>query len=165
MNIREETPSDRPEVDALIRDAFGGDYERELVSRLRCDGLVAAALVAEAEQQIIGHIVLSWLPTQVDGRSVRAVALAPVAVRVDHQRRGVGSCLVKAAIEAGKRVGAEAVVLLGHASYYPRFGFSADLAAKLASPFSGPAFMALELVPGALSGVTGSTVYPPAFGL
>jgi putative acetyltransferase len=164
-DIREEVPSDRPEVDALVQAAFGGDYERRLVSRLRSDGLVAVALVAEAEQEIVGHIVLSWLPTQVDGRSVRAVALAPVAVRVDHQRRGIGSRLIKAAIEAGERAGAEAVILLGHPSYYPRFGFSADLAAKLASPFSGPAFMALELAPGALSGAAGSVAYPAAFGL
>ena len=165
MNIRPEAPSDQPEVAALLQAAFGGDYERELVSRLRSDGLVAVALVAEAEQQIVGHIVLSWLPTQVDGRPVRALALAPVAVRVDHQRRGIGSRLIKAALAAGERAGAQAVILLGHPSYYPRFGFSADLAAKLASPFSGPAFMALELAPGALSGAAGAVAYPPAFGL
>jgi putative acetyltransferase len=165
MNIREEVPSDRPEVESLLHAAFGGDYERALVSRLRSDGLVAIALVAEAEQQIVGHIVLSWLPTQVDGRSVRAVALAPLAVRADHQRRGIGSRLIKAALEAGERAGAQAVILLGHPTYYPRFGFSEDLAAKLAFPFSGPAFTALELVPGALSGAAGSVAYPPAFGL
>jgi putative acetyltransferase len=165
MNIREEASPDWPEIDALLHGAFGGDYECKLVSRLRSDEVVAVALVAEAEQQIIGHVVLSWLPTLVDARSVRAVALAPLAVRVDRQRRGVGSRLVEAAGKAGKQAGAEAVILLGHPSYYPRFGFSADLAAKLASPFSGPAFMALELVPGALSGAAGSVSYPPAFGL
>jgi putative acetyltransferase len=165
MNIRPEAPSDQPEVAALLQAAFGGDYERELVSRLRSDGLVAVALVAEAEQQIVGHIVLSWLPTQVDGRAVRALALAPLAVRVDHQRRGIGSRLIRAALEVAERAGAQAVILLGHPSYYPRFGFSAALAAKLASPFSGPAFMALELAPGALSGTAGAVAYPPAFGL
>jgi putative acetyltransferase len=165
MNIRKETPSDWREVDALLQAVFGGRYECELVSRLRSDGLAASILVAEAESRIIGHIVLSWVPTQVDGRSVRALALAPMAVRPDHQRRGVGSQLIKAATDAARLVGAEAVIVLGHPTYYPRFGFSAELAAKLVAPFAGSTFMALELVPGALSGAAGSVMYPAAFGI
>jgi putative acetyltransferase len=161
--IREETPADGPELDALLREAFGRDDEAKLVLRLREDGAVAAALVAEADGTIVGHLVLSWLPTHVDGRSVRAVALAPMAVRPGQQRRGVGSRLVAAAIARVREIGAEAIVVLGHPAYYPRFGFSADLATKLAAPFSGPAFMALELVPGALNGVSGSVAYPRAF--
>jgi putative acetyltransferase len=161
--IREEAPADRPEVDVLLRDAFGGDDEAKLVSRLREDGAIGAALVAEADGHVVGHLVLSWLPAQMDGRPVRAVALAPMAVRPGHQRRGVGSRLVGAAIAQARQIGARAIVVLGHPAYYPRFGFSADLAAKLAAPFSGPAFMALELVPGALTGASGSVVYPPAF--
>jgi putative acetyltransferase len=132
MIIREEIPSDWLEVDSLLKAAFGGRYEADLVSRLRSDGLAAIILVAEAKNQAIGHIVLSWLPTRVESRSIRALALAPLAVRPDQQRRGVGSQLVKAAIEAAKVAGAEAVIVLGHPSYYPRFGFSADLAARLA---------------------------------
>ena len=57
------------------------------------------------------------------------------------------------------------MIVLGHPGYYPRFGFSAALARNLASPFSGEAFMALELVPGALAGKRGSVSYPAAFGL
>ena len=57
------------------------------------------------------------------------------------------------------------MVVLGHVRYYPRFGFSAELARKLASPFPGEAFMALELVPGALAGRAGSVRYPAAFGI
>jgi putative acetyltransferase len=161
--IREETPADRSDVDVLLREAFGRDDEARLVARLRGDGVIAAALVAEADGTIDGHLVLSWLPTQIDGRPVRAVALAPMAVRPAQQRRGVGSRLVVTAIAHARQIGAQAIVVLGHRAYYPRFGFSADLAAKLAAPFSGPAFMALELVPGALAGVSGSVVYPPAF--
>jgi putative acetyltransferase len=62
--------------------------------------------------------------------------------------------------EAGHRI----VVVLGHPDYYPRFGFSAKLAERLRAPFSGPAFMALEL-PGALSDIAGEVRYPPPFGL
>lgn len=59
----------------------------------------------------------------------------------------------------------QAVVVLGHEHYYPRFGFSPALAKHLAAPFSGDAFMALELVPGALAGQAGSVTYPAAFNL
>lgn len=163
--IREETPADRSDIDVLLRQAFGGEDEVKLVARLREDGAVAAALVAEADGEIVGHVVLSWLTTQVDRRPVRAVALAPMAVRPAQQRRGVGSRLVAAAIGKATQIGAQAIVVLGHRAYYARFGFSAEMAAKLAAPFSGPAFMALELVPGALEGVSGSVVYPPAFRL
>lgn len=161
--IREETPADRSAVDVLLRQAFGRDDESKLVSRLREDGAIGAALVAEADGNIVGHLVLSWLPTQVDGRAVRAAALAPMAVRPAQQRRGIGSRLVAAATTKAREIGAQAIVVLGHPAYYPRFGFSSDLAAKLAAPFSGPAFMALELVPGALAGASGSVFYPPAF--
>jgi putative acetyltransferase len=165
METREETKSDWPGVDQLLRGAFGGHTEAELVARLRDDNLVVVSLVAEADAQIIGHIVLSALETQVDGRSIRAVALAPVAVRPDRQRGGIGSRLVTTAIERARQLGVEAIIVLGHPSYYPRFGFSAELARKLASPFAGPAFMALELAPGALAGEQGSVIYPRAFGL
>jgi putative acetyltransferase len=165
MKMREETPSDWSEIDELLYDAFGGNYEAKLVARLRSDDLIIVALVAEADRRIVGHIVLSWLETQMDGRVIRAAALAPMAVRSDHQRRGIGSGLVTTAIERGKQAGVEAIIVLGHPSYYPRFGFSAELARKLTSPFAGSAFMALELSPGALSGVQGSVTYPRAFGL
>jgi putative acetyltransferase len=61
--------------------------------------------------------------------------------------------------------GHEAVFVLGHEDYYPRFGFSPVLARKFASPFTGDAFMALELKPGALAGEGGSVAYPDAFGI
>jgi putative acetyltransferase len=64
-----------------------------------------------------------------------------------------------------KQAGIEALIVLGHPSYYPRFGFSAGLARKLASPFAGSAFMAMELRPSALSGTKGSVTYPKAFAL
>jgi putative acetyltransferase len=165
MKIRDETPSDFPVIESLLRLAFGGPYEAALVRRLRSDALVAVALVAEDEEEIVGHIVLSWLPTTIDGRPVRAVALAPMAVRPERQRGGIGTALVRHALQTAALAGADAAIVLGHPTYYPRFGFSAALAAKIASPFPGSSFMALELKPGALSGSTGSVLYPDAFGI
>jgi putative acetyltransferase len=57
------------------------------------------------------------------------------------------------------------VIVLGHPEFYPRFGFSSEMARHLAGPFSGEAFMALELEPGALRGENGKVTYPAAFGL
>jgi putative acetyltransferase len=166
MNIREEAASDRAEIAGLLGETFAGDREAELVARLRADNLIVLALVAEADGKIVGHIVLSGLATEMDDRPIRAAALAPMAVRPGYQRRGIGSDLVTTAIERAKRAGVEALIVLGHPSYYPRFGFSAELAGRLASPFTGSAaFMAMELRSGALSGAKGSVTYPKAFAL
>jgi putative acetyltransferase len=165
MNIRQEMSSDWVEIGQLLRDAFAGNYEAELVERLRADNLIVVALVAEANNEIVGHIVLSWIATEMDGRPLRAAALAPMAVRPDHQRRGIGSGLAITAIQRAEQAGVEALIVLGHPSYYPRFGFSAELARNLTSPFAGSAFMAMDLRPGALSGANGSVTYPKAFAL
>jgi putative acetyltransferase len=163
--IRDEKPRDRPAILQLNRDAFGGDAEAELIEKLHADGLIAASLVAEEDGRIIGHILLSWLHLDMGSRPLRGLALAPMAVDPARQLQGTGSRLVKAAIESARQIGADAIIVLGHPGFYPRFGFSAQDAAKLQSPFTGAAFMALELTPGALAGHGGSVVYPPAFGL
>jgi putative acetyltransferase len=165
MLIREEVPSDAAAIAALNRAAFGGGYEADLIARLRADRLVIASLVAQVRAKIVGHILFSMLPTEMDGRTIRAAALAPMAVQPELQNQGIGSKLVEEGLKAARARRIEAVVVLGHPAYYPRFGFSADLARRLAAPFSGEAFMALELVPGALDGSRGSVSYPAAFGL
>jgi putative acetyltransferase len=111
---------------------------------------------------IVGHVLFSRLPIEQVGGVVEGAALAPVAVRPEWQRQGIGSALIRHGLAVCRERGIAAIVVLGHPEYYPRFGFSADLAQNLIAPFSGPAFMALELRPGALSG--GGTVrYAAAF--
>jgi putative acetyltransferase len=164
-HIRPESPDDAPAVAALNREAFGGEDEVLLIERLRADGIITVSLVAVEDASLAGHILFSDLAVEVDARPVESVSLAPMCVRTDRQRQGIGSALVHAGLDAVRDAGYAAVVVLGHPEFYPRFGFSADLAAKLASPFTGPAFMALELVPGALDGARGTVTYPPAFRL
>lgn len=163
IEIVEEAPHHHAVVADLLRAAFGGGYEAELVDRLRREGLVAGALVALQDGEVVGHEMFSPLSVEVEGRPVNAVSLAPVAVRPDCQRRGIGSRLIREGIEAMRSEGRAAIIVVGHPGYYPRFGFSAALAAKLSSPFEGEAFMALELIPGALAGRSGSVGYPAAF--
>jgi putative acetyltransferase len=86
-----------------------------------------------------------------------------LAVTPALQRRGIGSALVHSGLDSVTAQGFEAVFVLGHPAYYPRFGFSAAAASKLASPYAGDAFMALELTPDALRGMVGTVTYPDAF--
>ena len=161
--IGEETPDDIEAVAALNRAAFGGEEEAEIIDRLRRDGLFVLSLVERDGAGVVGHILFSDLDVSVDGRVVRAVALAPMAVAPARQRMGIGSRLVRHGLKMLKDRGWEAVIVVGHPTYYPRFGFSAALAARLAAPFSGEVFMALELKAGALAGTSGAVRYPRAF--
>jgi putative acetyltransferase len=86
-----------------------------------------------------------------------------VAVIPLHQKQGIGSALVREGLRLCRARGHRVVIVLGHPGFYPRFGFSARLALPLRSSYSGPSFMALELVPGALDGVEGEVRYPPPF--
>jgi putative acetyltransferase len=164
MVIRERTPADDAAIQYLNDKAFGGTGESTLIENLRTAGLVAVELVA-VDPLVVGHILFSALDVTVGGKSVRALALAPMAVKPQRQRHGIGSALVRAGLQRAREGGWQAVVVLGHQGYYSRFGFSAALAQPLKAPFSGASFMALELEPGALRGGEGRAVYPPAFGL
>ncbi|MGE0666790.1 MAG: GNAT family N-acetyltransferase [Sphingomonadales bacterium] len=163
MIIREETSADHAGIRALNRLAFDGVFESRLIDRLRAEELVLASLVALDGEDIAGHILFSRLGVTVDGWTVRAAALAPMSVMPERQRQGIGSALVRAGLEAVSSQGIEAVFVLGHPAYYPRFGFSPAVAAGLASPYNGDAFMALELAPDALRGGDGVVTYPDAF--
>jgi putative acetyltransferase len=165
MHVRAETDSDHEAVRHVNVLAFGRPDEADLVDRLRIDGAVVASLVAVIHERIVGHILFSRLIIQSPQVAVDAVALAPMAVLPDYQRRQVGSTLVREGIRVLRDAGEQIVIVVGHPAFYPRFGFSADRARDLQSPFSGPAFMALELRPGALEGVDGEVRYPAAFGI
>ena len=162
FQVRLEGHTDVDAIRTVNREAFGGEAEVELVDALRANGDAAVSLVAETDTGLVGHILFSRLPVHAPGTEVAAVALAPMSVLPEWQRRGVGSALVRTGLDRCRNAGFEAVVVLGHPAYYPRFGFSTDLAEQLQAPFSGPAFMALELVPGALRD-GGVVRYPDAF--
>jgi putative acetyltransferase len=165
FEIREERAEDRRRVLDLNRRTFGGDYEADLVEKLTADGLAVASLVAVSSQAIVGHILFSDLIVTVDDRRVAAVALAPMSVAPANQRQGIGGQMIREGLERVRGKDRTAVIVLGHPDYYSRFGFLDGLTARLSSPFSGSAFMALELVAGVLGGEAGHVLYPPAFGL
>jgi putative acetyltransferase len=162
-SIRPEQPGDYEAIGQVNRLAFGGEAEARLVEQLRNEGFVCSSLVAELDGRVVGHILFSDLPIVAPETTLRGAALAPLAVRPEHQRQGIGSQLTAAGLDACRAAGVQVVVVLGHPSYYPRFGFSAKLAGQLDSPYSGEAFMALELAPGALRGMRGKVEYAPPF--
>lgn len=162
--IRPESTADHEAIRHVNRLAFGQDDEARIVDALRDGGYVRVSLVAEMEGKVVGHILFSDLPIITGAGTVPALALAPMAVLPAFQAQGIGSALVQKGLEVCRQQGHRIVVVLGHSHFYQRFGFSPKLAAQLESPFSGSdAFMALELVPGALDGVAGRVQYPPPF--
>ncbi len=163
MEIRGRQPADDAAIGHLNDLAFGGGYESRLIEDLRAADLAAVELVAIEQTEIVGHILLSVLAVAFGQKAIRALTLAPMSVRPDRQRHGIGSALVPAGLERARERGWQAIIVLGHPEFYPRFGFSAELARPLKSPFSGNAFMALEIEPGVLRGRDGRVVYPPAF--
>jgi putative acetyltransferase len=163
--VREEIPEDYEAIRNLNRLAFGGNEEAELVDRLRSTGFVVVSLVVIEDGEIVGHILFSELPIETDRGIIDAVSLAPMAVHPKWQRQSVGSALVRQGLEICRELGKTIVVVLGHPRYYSRFGFSAQRAKNLQGPFSGEAWMALELRSGALDNVKATVRYPEAFGV
>jgi putative acetyltransferase len=162
--IRAATPRDYAAIRAILRHAFSTEGEGDLVERLRADGDVLSEFVAASDIALHGHILLSRLRIERGEDAFIAAALAPVAVLPAFQRRRIGAALIEAAITECHAREIPAIVVLGHAKYYPRFGFSAEAAAPLEAPFSGPHFMALELAPGCLR-EGGRVRYAAAFGI
>ncbi|MFN7996904.1 MAG: N-acetyltransferase [Bryobacteraceae bacterium] len=163
--IRCEEAKDQAAVRTVNESAFGRPDEADLVDRLRIEGAVLLSLVAEMKRQVVGHIVFSRMWIDSPGGSLAAVALAPMAVLPAHQRNGIGGMLIRSGLDSLRDRGERIVIVLGHKDYYPRFGFSAEKARELESPFPRDAFMAVELSIHALDGIRGKVRYPAAFGL
>ena len=143
---------------------FGHQGEAELVRMIEtdCDALVS--LVAERSGEIVGHVLFSRMNVEADGQSVGAAGLAPVAVAPACQGQGIGDALIRAGLDALSEQDCAISFVLGHEAYYPRFGYSPELAARFASPFAGPHFMAMMLDSNAAWPLGGRADYAPAFG-
>jgi predicted N-acetyltransferase YhbS len=156
ITIRQERSTDIPVRERLLDAAFGPARLAKTSERLR-EGRFAAAdlsFVAIENGRLVGTARLWSIAA---GRGRPALLLGPVAVAADVRRRGIGAALVKRALGEAKRLGHRAVLLVGDAPYYGRFGFSAQATAalRLPGPFQPERLLGLELVPGALDGARG----------
>jgi putative acetyltransferase len=163
MKIRRETEVDIPAIRKVNRTAFAGEDEARLVNFLRDGGYAKLSLVAEEGGRIVGHIMFSEAVIRTARGEVAALALGPVAMTPERQGQGIGSALVREGLDHCAKTLYRSVFLVGVPGYYPRFGFSAELAGNLSSAYSGEAFMGLELAPGSLAGVTGEFEFAPPF--
>lgn len=163
-HIRPEQPGDVAAIRAVNERAFGTPAEANLVDRLRASGTAVLSLVAEHDGQIVGHILFSPVTVVAAPRAFRAVGLAPMCVAPECQRSGIGSQLVRHGLEACRRAGYDAVVVLGHVDYYPRFGFLRASDHGLDNEYEATdAFMVLPLASEALAGVSGLVRFAAEF--
>jgi putative acetyltransferase len=168
LTVRPAGAGDVAGIDRLMRDSFAAPAEAELVMRLCLDGDMVLAMVAadEAGGALAGAAVFSRMHVELDGDAVAAVALAPLAVRPDYRRQGVGEALVSAGLEQLSRAGLGLCFVLGDPAYYARFGFKAETAAGFDSPYAGDHFMAVTLHGRPMPpGERGVAAHAPAFAL
>ncbi len=164
--IRKETPADYTAVRTINERAFERAGEADLVDRLREKAQPYVSLVAESDEQVVGHIFFSPVIVESEAASFTALGLAPMAVLPEFQSQSIGSELVRQGLEACGRLGHDVVVVLGHPNYYPRFGFVPAATKGLTSEYPVPdeVFMVVELSPNALAGREGLVKYHPEFG-
>jgi putative acetyltransferase len=163
--VREETAADIDAIRAVNEAAFGQSNEADLVDALRNEAQLFISLVAEHAGRVVGHICFS--PVTI-GSAITAdgcVGLAPMAVLPAFQKQQIGAQLVTMGLDACRRRHQGVVVVVGHPTYYPRFGFVAGSTRGLTCEYPVPdeAFMVLEIQPGALRGRRGVVRYHPVF--
>jgi predicted N-acetyltransferase YhbS len=156
IRLRHERPADIAAREALLNEAFGDTRTRKTSERLRegrqpADGL---SLIAADGKRVIGTARL-WHVACASGQT--ALLLGPVAVASDCRSRGIGAALVRRCVRDARRLGHGAIILVGDAPYYGRFGFTAEktAAVRLPGPFERGRLLAIELKSGALDGAHG----------
>lgn len=172
INIRQEKQTDYDAVFELIKRAFekiemSDHKEHFLVQRLRnsTSFVPQLSLVAEYENEIVGHILLTKIKIKNDQTEFQSLALAPVTVLPKYQKKGIGGMLIEQAHKKATELGFKSVILLGHADYYPRFGYkkASGFGVKLPSDVPDEYYMAIELVTDGLKEVNGMVEYPKEF--
>ena len=164
MEIRTEADADKAAVFEVNAAAFPTEAEAKLVDTLRASADPCISLVAVEGQKVVGHILFTPVTLESHG-DLKLMGLAPMAVSPTYQRRGIGTKLVNAGLERCREMGIGAVVVLGHAEYYPRFGFRPASQWGIRSEYDVPddVFMLLELSSGYLKGYHGTIRYTAAF--
>lgn len=164
MIIREETTSDIENIWQLNSETFETDAEANLVNTLRNSGCHYLSLLAEVDNKVVGHILFT--PVELStSKDINIMGLAPMAVLSQYQNMGIGSKLVLAGLEQCRLQGYDAVVVLGHPGYYPRFGFVPSVKYGIRSEYdvADEVFMLLELTPGCLTNHKGIIRFDKAF--
>ncbi|MFI8684839.1 GNAT family N-acetyltransferase [Rossellomorea sp. NPDC077527] len=173
IHKRPEQPEDYLQIEEVVKSAFSQEKlsdqtEHLLIHRIRkSDAYIPDLSLVATDQnnQPIGHLLLSKVTIVHQGQEVDSLALAPVSVAPEHQKKGIGSQLITEALTRAKEMGYQSVIVLGHEHYYPKFGFKPASSWNIRAPFDVPdhVFMATELTENALHDVQGVVHYSEAF--
>ncbi|HYB99929.1 MAG TPA: N-acetyltransferase [Candidatus Limnocylindrales bacterium] len=162
--VRPATAGDLEAICRIHQAAFATGAEARLVAALVRAGQDRISLVAQRDETVVGHVLMS--PVAIAGRSdiSTALGLAPLAVLPRFQRLGAGAALVRAGLEQARLHACSFCVVLGNPAYYARFGFVPASRFGLACLYTdGDQFMVAEVQPGGLAGVRGLVTYAPQF--
>ena len=166
IDIRSETPDDHDAINQVIDQAFTDEFGKSdgklaIVDMLRnLDDLpFFLSLVAQRDNQIVGHILFSSVTIE-DAPQIKAAVLGPLAVLPEFQNKGIGSALVEQGLELCWAQHIQAVFLTGHPEYYPRFGFKPITETRLKTIFNTPVDMVRELAEHCLDDAEGLVKYP-----
>ncbi len=165
-HIRRENGDDRQAIRAVHLAAFDTPFEADLVDRLRGALDPWHSFVAETNGAVVAHVLFSPVTiTPTPKHRASLVGLGPMAVLPDFQGQGIGSALADGALSALGDAQVDAVFVLGHPEWYPRFGFrpARRFGIEIAMDVPAAAFMALELMPGVLLHLAGKINYHNAF--
>jgi putative acetyltransferase len=163
VQVRAERAGDHDDIRRVNELAFEQPAEADLVDALRDSPawLPEFSLVAEQNGDIVGHALFA-LARLDSGPEV--LSLGPMAVLPGQQRSGIGTAMIRAGIERARATDYPLVAVLGHADYYPRFGFEPASAFGISTPYDVPdEFWMILPLPGYDPSIRGQIVYPPAF--
>ncbi len=167
ITIRSEARSDYTDISLLNDLAFGRENEASLVEKLRKNPLFRKelSLVALFEGQAVGHILFFPVVVKGDKQDFSLLCLAPMAVMPEFQGMGIGGKLIEIGFKTARKLGYRSIYVLGHADYYPRFGFKPAGLWNIKAPFEAPDenSMAIELEENALLNKSGTVEYPVEF--
>lgn len=171
--IRQELTEEYNTTEEIVKKAFlNEEYsdkkEHVLVNRIRKSDAFIPELSLVALNQgkdIVGHVLLSKIKIVDGDRAADSLALAPVSVAPEYQKKGIGSQLIRTALKNAKDLGYCSVIVLGHKDFYPKFGFKPASLWNIQALFEVPddVFMALELTDHSLEKVQGVVHYSKAF--
>ncbi len=176
IHIRQEQPADYKKTEQMTREAFATldlpgreDIEEHfLLHNLRGSNAFVPqlCLVAEVNGEIMGNIAYSKNKIINDnGQEWEILTFGPLGVLPQNQKQGIGALLVEESLLIAKALGYKGIIIFGHPTYYPRFGFENakeyNITTEDGQNFD--AFMALELFEGALQGVSGKYIMDAVF--
>jgi putative acetyltransferase len=166
ITVRKEQSADIRAIDVVHMSAFEGEDEVGLIDSLRKSSSFVPdlSLVAEFNNRIVGHVLLTKVTLQHGAKGSEILALAPMAVVPSQSHRGIGGELVKAAVDVARKQGYSAIVVVGQPDYYQKFGFepASKWGLHCNLPVPTEIISALELVQGSL-GSDGHVIFPSHF--